>query len=439
MDLIIENAYIITMDAEDNTLKGAVLVEDGEIKEIGRRVKAKKEKTYSVIDARGGFLLPGFVQTHIHTGQTLFRSMADDLELLSWLKEYIWPLEAAHNERSVYASARLSILEMIASGTTTFLDIGLVRHTESIIKALSESGIRGIICKMLMEKSDTDKAPGEDIGQSEAEIRYLHKRYHNSENGRIMLGIGPRFALSLGEESLRRSSDLAKELGLIITTHSSENLKEIMEVKERFGDSNISFLNRCGILSKNSVIAHCIWLEKRDFDILKESGASVAHCPSANLKLASGFARVPEMLEYGINVTLGADGAPCNNNLSILNEMRLAALIHKPRCGPKKMDARTVLKMATIYGARALGLDSLIGSIEVGKRADMVIIGNRGAHINPLDDPYSAIVYSSNESDVECVISEGKVVYKDKRHYLWDTEEVVARANEEKKRLLKRL
>lgn len=439
MGLIIENANIITMDKDESVLWGSVLVEDGIIKSISKKIGVSKNKTYRIIDAEGSFLLPGFVQTHIHTGQTLFRGMADDVELLDWLSRYIWPLEAAHNERSVYESARLSILEMIVSGTTTFLDIGLLYHTEAIFKALAESGIRGIICKMLMDEDKSNNIPYEDINDSERDIRDLYNKYHGKCDGRMMLGIGPRFALSLKRESLIRSGDLARELNVLLTTHSSENLKEIIAVKNRFGDSNISFLHQCGILGKNSVIAHCVWLEKKDFDILKNTGTSVAHCPSANLKLASGYAKVPEMMDYGINVTLGSDGAPCNNNLSILNEIRLASLIHKPRVGPKKMDAKTILKMATIFGAKALGLDKEIGSIEIGKKADMIIIGNRGVHMNPIDNPYSAIVYSSHESDVWCVICDGEVVYKDGRHYLWDKEEVIKKAIEERKRIIKRL
>ncbi|MCX7943817.1 MAG: amidohydrolase family protein [Deltaproteobacteria bacterium] len=439
MDLIIENASIITMDNNDSITHGSLVIEAGIIKHIGNIPKHLKKHPYMVINAEGNYLLPGFIQTHIHTGQTLFRGMVDDLELLDWLSRYIWPLEMAHNETSVYESARLSILEMISSGTTTFLDIGLVHHTESIIRALYESGIRGIICKMLMDKSESRHVPYESLDVSEAEIRYLFSKYHNLENGRIMIGIGPRFALSLREESLIRSAQLARELGIIITTHSSENIKEITEVRDQYKDSNISLLNKCGILSKNSVIAHCIWLEKKDFDILLESGASVAHCPGSNLKLGSGFAKIPEMLDYGINVTLGADGAPCNNNLSILNEIRLASLIHKPRIGPQKMDAKTVLKMATINGAKALGLEKQIGSIEVGKKADLIIISKKGAHINPIDNPYSAIVYSSNESDIKYVIVSGKIVYKDGIHFFWDSDEIVRRATEEKDKLLKRL
>jgi len=440
MDLIIENANIITMDERDTVLSGSVLVENGIIKAIGKIEGVKKnDLPAKLIDAEGAFLLPGFVQTHVHTGQTLFRGMADDVELLDWLSKYIWPMEAAHNEKSVYESARLSILEMVLSGTTTFLDIGLVRHTESIFKALDESGIRGIVCKMLMDKSGSKAIPGEDIRDSENEIRSLFTKFHNSSDGRLMLGIGPRFALSMSEESLIRSAELARELSLIITTHSSENINEIIEVRKRYNDSNISFLNRCGISGKNAIIAHCIWLENRDYEILKETGTSVAHCPTANLKLASGFARVPEMLDYGINVTLGADGAPCNNNLNLLNEIRLSALIHKPRVGPKKMDAKTVLKMATIYGARALGLENKIGSLEIGKRADMILISNKAAHINPYNNPYSAIVYSSCVSDIRYVIVGGEIICKDGIHYLWDTDEVVMKADEEKRRLIKRL
>lgn len=439
MDLIITNANILTLDDEDRILFGSVLVEDGIIKEIGRVRTDKKKKVYRVLDAEGAFLLPGFVQTHVHTGQTLFRGMADDVELLDWLNKYIWPLEAAHNERSVYESARLSILEMIASGTTTFLDIGLVHNTESILRALSESGARGVICKMLMDGDGIPKGLAQDNSESLSEIRFLKEKYHRGCNGRIMIGVGPRFALSSRERSLVEAAEFARGEGLIITTHSSENIKEVISIRDRFGLSNIAFLNKCGVLGENSVIAHCIWLEPSDLEILKDSGTSVAHCPSANLKLASGFARVPEMLKYGIEVTLGADGAPCNNNLNMFNELRLAALIHKPRTGPVNMNAKTVLRMATIGGARALGLDSEIGSIEIGKRADLIVVNNRGIHTNPVDNIYSTIVYSSMGSDVSCVVVDGNIIYQNGTHYLWDLDEIVRKSNEEKGRLLKRL
>jgi cytosine/adenosine deaminase-related metal-dependent hydrolase len=438
MDLIITNANILTLDDEDRILFGSVLVEDGIIKEVGR-VRTDKKKVYRILDAEGSFLLPGFVQTHIHTGQTLFRGMADDVDLMDWLTKYIWPMEAAHDESSVYESARLSILEMIASGTTTFLDIGLVHNTHSILRALKESGARGIVCKMLMDGDGIPSELAEDNKVSLSEIASLKREYHGSENGRIRIGVGPRFALSSKEGSLIEAAEFAREEELIITTHSSENIREVLSIKDRFGVSNIAFLNRCGVLGENSVIAHCIWLEPSDFELLRDSGTSVAHCPSANLKLASGFARVPEMLRYGIKVTLGADGAPCNNNLNMFNEMRLAALIHKPRTGPLNMDAKTILKMATIGGARALGLESEIGSIEVGKRGDLIVVNSKSPHMSPADNPYSSIVYSSMASDVLCVVVNGEVIYQNGRHYLWDEEEVVRRANEEKRRLLKRL
>ncbi|MGC8928161.1 MAG: amidohydrolase family protein [Myxococcota bacterium] len=427
------------MDSTDTVLNGSILIKDGIIKSIGRINKKGIKSTCEVIDAEGAFVLPGFIQTHIHTGQTLFRGMADDLDLLEWLSKHIWRYEAAHNKESVYASARLSILEMISSGTTTFLDIGLVHNVESIFMALKESGARGVVCKMLMDSKGHPEGLGEDITKSESEIRYLFPEYHRSEGGRLMLGIGPRFALSVSKESLIRASGLAKELGLIITTHSSENIREVMMVKDLFNDSNIAYLYKCGLLNKNSIIAHCIWLERGDYDLLRDTQTSVAHCPSANLKLASGFARIPEMLESGINVTLGADGAPCNNNLNMLTEMRIAALIHKPRVGPKKMDAKSILKMATINGAKALGLDDEIGSIEIGKKADLIVIRNDSPHMNPFDNPYSAIVYSSDRSDVSYVIVDGRIIYRDGWHFQWDRDEVVKRAVEEKKKLLKRL
>lgn len=439
MDLLIKNANIITLDDQDSVVEGSVYVKDGIISAIGRAEKAIKS-VCRVIDAEGGFLLPGFVQTHVHTGQTLFRGMADDADLLTWLSRYIWPLEAAHNSASVYASARLSMLEMLSSGTTTYMDMGLVKNVDLIVKAAEESGMRAVIAKMLMDSGEgLPRSLKESLSASEAEVRGLVKNYHGKGDSRIRIALGPRFALSSKRESLIRASEIARELGIMITTHSSENIKEILAVRDISGRSNIAYLDECGIIGRNSVIAHCIWLQKEDLSILKEKSASVAHCPSANMKLASGFARIPEMMDYGINVSLGADGAPCNNNLSILREMRHSALIHKPRTGPKKMDAKTVLKMATIYGAKALGMEKEIGSIELGKKADLIIINRNSPHLNPVDNPYSAVVYSAQEADINCVIIDGKVVLKDGRHYLWDTEEVVVRAREEKRRLLMRV
>lgn len=439
MDLLIKNANIIALDDQDSIVEGSVYIRDGIISAIGRVEKAIKS-VCKVIDAEGGFLLPGFVQTHVHTGQTLFRGMADDVDLLTWLSRYIWPLEAAHNSSSVYASARLSMLEMLSSGTTTYMDMGLVKNLDFIVKAAEESGMRAVIAKMLMDSGEgLPSSLVESLSVSEAEVRGLVKNYHAKGDNRIRIALGPRFALSSKRESLIRASEIARDLGIMITTHSSENIKEILAVRDISGRSNIAYLDECGIIDRNSVIAHCIWLQKEDFSILKERGASVAHCPSANMKLASGFARIPEMMDYGINVSLGADGAPCNNNLSILREIRHSALIHKPRTGPKKMDAKTVLKMATIYGAKALGMEKEIGSIELGKKADLIIINRNSVHVNPVDNPYSAVVYSAQEADIKCVIIDGRVVLKDGRHYLWDTEEVVVRADEEKRRLLRRV
>src|SRR5262249_21182762 len=297
---------------------------------LGRSLTAREYKGADLIEATGRVLLPGFVQTHIHLCQTIFRGSADDLSLIDWLRKRIWPLEAAHTADSIYASARLGIGELIRGGTTCALTMETVRNTEQVFSGVEEAGFRATIGKCMMDKGDQVPAMlQERTEDSIAESIALLDRWHGRDADRIRYCFAPRFAVSCTRELLVRVSKLSRERGVLVHTHASENKDEIELVRRDTGRTNIQYLNDVGLASNNVVLAHCVHLSKDDIEILQKTDTQVAHCPSSNLKLGSGFAPVVEMLGRGIPVSLGADGAPCNNRLDMFTEMRSAALIQK--------------------------------------------------------------------------------------------------------------
>jgi cytosine/adenosine deaminase-related metal-dependent hydrolase len=417
----ITNATICTQDAKRRIVQGYLRIgAQGKIEAIGAGNPRKKpSKKDTVIDARGLTILPGFVQAHVHLCQTLFRNQADDLELLDWLSKRIWVMEAAHTEETLHASALLGIHELLSSGTTAILDMGTVRHTEAILDAVKTSGIRASVGKCLMDHpATTPEGLREPTRDALSEAHAIYDRWHGAENGRIRVSYAPRFVISCTERLLTEVARAARERKALVHTHASENLKEIQLVKKLVGCENVEYLHELGLTSPELVLAHCVWLKPGEKDILKRTGTHVVHCPSSNLKLASGLAHVPELRSLGINVALGADGAPCNNNLDMFGEMRLAALLHKPGAGPKAMRAQEVLDMATRDGAKALGWFGQIGSIEVGKKADLVAL-DLGTPSNTVPagregDPEaiaSSIVYSSDPRHVRMTWVDGRLVY----------------------------
>jgi len=439
--LLIKNATVVTMDASNRILTGDVLIEGARIAAVGPELEGRISETASetpheTIDASGRVLLPGLVQTHIHLCQTLFRGAADDLALIDWLKQRIWPMEAAHTFGSLYASARLGIAEMIRGGTTAALTMETVNHTEAVFKAVEETGFRATVGKCMMDKGDdVPAALHEATEASVAESLRLLERWHGVADGRIRYCFAPRFAVSCTRGLLEQVAGLARERGVIVHTHASENRDEVAMVERETGLSNIEYLNAVGLAAPHVVLAHCVQLSDGEMAILKQTGAHVAHCPSSNLKLGSGIARVAEMLERGVSVTLGADGAACNNRLDMFTEMRTAALLQKALHGPEALPALTVLRMATIDGARALGLADEIGSIEAGKRADLVLLNLDKLHTTPRPDVVSTIVYAAESSNVETVLIDGRIVLRDGRLTTMDEREVIESAQTEAARL----
>lgn len=421
--LVIRNATILTMNDAFDVVEGDVVVRDGRIAAIGASDATHADQ---VIDARGAYLLPGFIQTHIHLCQTLFRGYADDLALLDWLKTRVWPMEAAHTPRSLAAAARQAADELLRSGTTTVLTMETVHDTDAVFEALEPMGLRAVIGKCMM---DADSAvPSrlmEQTSRSIDEAIAIAKRWHGRANGRLRAAFAPRFAVSCSRELIEAVATLAVEHDLVIHTHASENRDEIALIKSRTGRKNIDYLADTGLTSKHLCLAHCVWVDEHEQALMAERDVKVLHCPGSNLKLGSGLAPVVEMRAKGISVSLGADGAACNNHLDMFEEMRLAAVLQAVRHQPGALTARDAVWMATREGARALGLEREIGSIEVGKRADLILVDAQGP------DPYSAVVYSSRGTDVRTTIVDGHVLVDDGAPTRWAAADLAATARTE--------
>jgi cytosine/adenosine deaminase-related metal-dependent hydrolase len=435
--LLIKNATLVTMNPKREVLKGDLWIEGGRIRELGRDLR---RRSASVLDATGKVVLPGFVQTHVHLCQTLMRGAADDLALLDWLKQRIWPFEAAHDEGSLKASAQLGLAELIRGGTTTLLSMETVHQTDVVFEEARRSGLRAIIGKCFMNAgSGAPKRLLQPARQAFVECEALHKQWHDTSEGRIRLALAPRFILSCTEDLLRDADALAREWGVLVHTHASENRDEVRWVRQHTGCGNIEAFDRYGMLHKRLCLAHCVWTSSRERRLLREKEARVLHCPSSNLKLGSGIAPIWKLHEAGVSVSLGADGAACNNNLDMFQEMRLAALLQKSQHGPQAMPAATVLEMATLGGARALGLDREIGSLEVGKRADVILVGLKNLHSTPHTDPVSSLVYSARSSDVDTCLVDGRILMKNKGLLTIDHERILRESESQFKKLAARL
>lgn len=435
---------IITINSEMQILRNhGVQIEDGVITEI-YDLQNFDYTTYpsNVIVLNHLTMLPGFIQTHVHLCQSMFKGLADDMELLDWLQKRIFPFENSHDKTSLKFSAQLGISELIESGTTTILDMGTMNHQEVIFDEMISSGIRGLSGKCMIDENNLYPEFKETSEQSISSTHELAKTYHRSSDGRINYGFAPRFALSCSEGLLIETLELMKDFeGSLYHTHSSENHGEIAAVKRKYGMENIEFFDSINALSDRTVLAHCIHTNDKEIGLLKDSGTRVAHCPSSNLKLGSGIADIPTYLNEGISVSIGADGAPCNNNLSMFTEMRLASLIQKPIHGSSSMDAKTLVKMATIDGAKALHMDKEVGSIEVGKNADLLFLDLDQTSNSLLDNDenvYSDIVYSSDKNNVREVMIDGKWIVHQGESTIYNKDELTYNARNELQQLLKR-
>ncbi len=406
---LVRNATILTMNDAFEIIDGAVGVRDGRIVSVGAEPDERFDTT---IDAGGAYLLPGFIQTHVHLCQTLFRGFADDMPLLDWLKRRVWPLEAAHTASTLRASTRLASAELLLSGTTTVLTMETVHDTDVVFEALAESGMRAVVGKCMMDSDD--EVPRRLLEETQASIDEslgLMKRWNGAANGRLRAAFAPRFAVSCSRELLETVGHLSREQRALVHTHASENRDEVELVRRLSGGfSNLEYLADTGLASPHLCAAHCVWVTDQEQELLAEREVKVLHCPGSNLKLGSGIAPVAKMRRRGICVSLGADGAACNNRLDMFEEIRLAAALQAVCEVPGALSARDAIYMATREGARALGLEDEIGSIETGKRADLILVDRDRPHLAPDADPWSTLAFAARGSDVRLTMVDGEVL-----------------------------
>lgn len=430
MDVLIKNGIIVTMDKGRRVFKNFSLgIEGNRIVEIAKEIKGEAD---FVIDAERKIVMPGLVNAHTHVPMTLFRGVADDLPLDKWLREEIWPVEGKLEDKHVYAGTLLGCLEMIKSGTTCFNDMYF--FVDEIARGVKEAGMRAVLSWAMIDLGDEAKAK-ELVKEGEAMV----KRYASSKEGgdRVRIFLGPHAPYTCTKELLVRAKELADRYGTGIHIHVAETKKEVEDSLKSKGLRPFEYLDKIGFLGGNVVAAHCTWASKKEIGIMKKRDLKVAHNPTCNMKLASGIARVPEYLEAGITVALGTDGPASNNNLDIFEDMKICALVHKANKGdPSMLPAQNVLELATINGAIALGMGSEIGSIEVGKKADVVLVDLNRPNLTPLTNPISHLVYAARGSDVSTVIIDGKIVMENGQMRTLDEGEVLNFAVEQAKDLL---
>ena len=414
-DIIIKNGYILTMDDSTADIpNGMVVVENGCITELGTSTSQTAPK---VIDARGGIIMPGLVNTHGHLAMTRFRGFADDMPLKEWLEDNIWPKEAKLCAEDVRIGCQIGCLEMIRSGTTAFADMYF--FMEETAKVVKEMGLRANLCYGLIDLGNMEKAESEL-----ASGRNFARAWNGEADGRIQTSYGPHAPYSCSRYLLDKVAEAAMADNLKIQIHILETCRERDDCLSEHGKGVVEYLN--SFLGSNILAAHCVWVSDQDIEQFSKLGVKVSHNPVSNMKLASGIAPVAKMLAAGVHVSLGTDGCASNNNLSMFEEMKMAALLQKVATGdPTALSARTVLGMATVNGAEALGINS--GRLKVGCNADIIIVDTNAAHLTPIFDVPSHLVYAASRNDVVTSIVDGRVLMENREIIGVDEEEILQR------------
>lgn len=413
--ILIKNAYIVSMVSPIS--KADLLVEDGVIKEIGI-IDKEADK---VIDASGKVIMPGLINTHTHLAMSVFRGYSDELELMEWLSKKMWPIEDKMVAEDAYWGSLLSMVEMVKSGTTTYNDQYFFE--EETARATSEIGMRGMISRCII-------GDGEGADKRIEEAEELYNSCNNMANGRVKVCIGVHAPYTCSPDTIKKSVELAKKLNAPIHIHYLETEDEINQIKERYGKTVTEYLTETGIWECKTMLAHGVWINEDDAKELKKHDTAVIHNPISNQKLGSGIANIKMLLENGIIVGLGTDGQGSTNTLDMFEEIKSAAYLQKViNKSATAISGYDVLKMATIDGAKALGLDNEIGSLEVGKKADIIVIDLDKPHLIPVHDIYSTLAYSVNGADVETVIIDGKIIMENRKMLTIDEEMVKKEIN----------
>jgi 5-methylthioadenosine/S-adenosylhomocysteine deaminase len=421
-DLIIEGGTLLTMiEGHDPLYDARVLISGDTIEAVSSRHRGRMPEAREVIDAEGSIIMPGLINSHAHSPMTIFRGLADDLPLKQWLFDHIFPAEAQHiHPDTVYWASLLACVEMIASGTTTVVDSYFL--ADEIVKAFHKAGVRALIAQGVIDfPAPGIPDPGKNI---DVALGFL-KRWEGFSD-RITPGLFCHSPTTCSEETLRNSWDISRRFGLPLQIHLSETEEEVVEIEGRTGLRPAFFLDELGILRSGLICAHGIHLSEEEIGLVAERGAGVAHCPESNMKLGAGIASVDAMLDEGIALGLGTDGCASNNNLDLLSEMDAAAKLGKyAKLNPTALDAETVLRMATCGGAELIGIASSVGTIEAGKKADIILIDTNAPHMVPMYHPFSQIVYSAAGGDVRDVIINGTIVYRDRQFTALDPAEII--------------
>ncbi|MBV8859077.1 MAG: amidohydrolase [Acidobacteria bacterium] len=412
VDLVVSGGTVVTMDAHRRVIEdGAVAVEGGRIVAVGTRGEiAGRFAARAVIDARGAAVIPGLINGHTHVPMSLFRGLADDLDLNEWLTKYIFPAEAKNvTEEFVRAGTQLGLAEMIRGGTTTYCD--MYYFEDAIAEETERAGVRGLLGETVIDFPVPDNKTWPDA------MRYTERFVARWKGNKLITAaIAPHAPYTVSEAHLREVRAFSDRTGAPVVTHVAETRKEVADITRDHGASPVEYLARIGFLSPRDVFAHTVHLTENEINLLKQNGVGSVHNPQSNMKLASGVAPVPQLLRAGVAVGLGTDGAASNNDLDMWEEMDTAAKLHKLSSGdPKVITAEEALALATIGGARALHMDADIGSLEEGKRADIVVVGLDALHQTPRYNIYSHLVYATKASDVRTVVIEGRVVMRERR------------------------
>ncbi len=426
-DLLFINGIIVTVDNNSRIIgSGFIAVKDQRIVGIGKQEDLGSCTAKKTIDAKDCIVMPGLVNTHCHSSMSLFRGFADDMALMTWLNDYMFKAEAKYiNPENTYLGALISCAEMLLSGTTLFCD-GYF-HEASVARAVEDSGLKGVLGQGIIDFP----APGVPDPSKNVQYAIDYVNSIKNKNTRVTPSIFCHSPYTCSEETLKMAKKAANEAGVLFQIHISETQNENEQIMSDHGLSPVQYLYKAGILDTNTLLVHSIWVDDADIDLITTTGAAVSHCPESNMKLASGIAPVTAFLKAGIRTGLGTDGSASNNNLDMFSEMDSAAKLHKVNLlDPSVTDALTVLKMATINGANAIGMGNETGSLEVGKKADIITIDINKPHLVPMYNPVSQIVYSASGADVKDVFIDGDQVVADRKILTLNVDDIITKAKE---------
>jgi 5-methylthioadenosine/S-adenosylhomocysteine deaminase len=424
-DILISNGFVLTMNGNGDVIQnGTVVIKGDMIAAVGNTNEFSAWKASQTIDAAGGIIMPGLVNTHTHAAMTSFRGIADDLPLMTWLDEHIFPAESRLNDKKVYSGTLLACAEMIMSGTTCFCDMYLFE--DAVAEAAKDAGMRAVVGEVLYDFDSPNYGP---IDQGFEYTQQLIDKW--KDDPLIIPAVEPHSPYLCAPELLQKAFSISQSHDVPMVIHLSEAQSEVQGIKQKYNRTPVKHLAELGVLGANVVACHCVVLSKEDINLLRRFNVKVSHCPESNMKLASGIAPIPQLLDQEICVGLGTDGCASNNNLDLFLEMDTAAKLHKVNTlDPTVLNAPTALRMATLQGAKALGIEKIVGSLEPGKKADVIVIDTRKPHLTPMYNPISHVVYAARGSDVSTSIINGRIMMENGKLLSLDLEKAMADVNQ---------